>query len=68
MTLTVAQFLIVCPLALLAGFVDSIAGGGGKRARTRIPDFRDAFPARGGQMGFVKRKAVRHEDIMQFHG
>ena len=29
MTLTVAQFLIVCPLALLAGFVDSIAGGGG---------------------------------------
>ena len=29
MTLTAAQFLIVCPLALLAGFVDSIAGGGG---------------------------------------
>jgi len=29
MTLTPAMFLIVCPLALLAGFVDSIAGGGG---------------------------------------
>ncbi len=29
MTLTPTQFLIVCPLALLAGFVDSIAGGGG---------------------------------------
>jgi len=29
MTLTATQFLIVCPLALLAGFVDSIAGGGG---------------------------------------
>jgi uncharacterized protein len=29
MTLTPAVFLIVCPLALLAGFVDSIAGGGG---------------------------------------
>ena len=23
------QFLIVCPLVFLAGFVDSIAGGGG---------------------------------------
>lgn len=29
MTLTPTLFLIVCPLALLAGFVDSIAGGGG---------------------------------------
>ncbi len=29
MTLTATQFLIVCPLALLAGFIDSIAGGGG---------------------------------------
>ncbi len=29
MTLTPTMFLIVCPLALLAGFVDSIAGGGG---------------------------------------
>ena len=23
------EFLIVCPLALIAGFVDAIAGGGG---------------------------------------
>jgi uncharacterized membrane protein YfcA len=29
MTLTPTMFLIVCPLALLAGFIDSIAGGGG---------------------------------------
>ena len=29
MTLTPETFLIVCPLALLAGFIDSIAGGGG---------------------------------------
>jgi len=29
MTLTAAMYLIVCPLALLAGFLDSIAGGGG---------------------------------------
>lgn len=29
MTLTPTTFLIVCPLALLAGFIDSIAGGGG---------------------------------------
>ncbi|MBR5224715.1 MAG: TSUP family transporter [Clostridia bacterium] len=29
MTLTLAHFLIVCPLVGLAGFVDSIAGGGG---------------------------------------
>ena len=29
MTLTVSMFLIVCPLAFLAGFLDSIAGGGG---------------------------------------
>ena len=29
MTLTPTVFLIVCPLALLAGFLDSIAGGGG---------------------------------------
>ena len=29
MTLTVNMFLIVCPLAFLAGFLDSIAGGGG---------------------------------------
>jgi len=29
MTLTPTVFLIVCPLALLAGFIDSIAGGGG---------------------------------------
>ncbi len=29
MTLTAEMFLIVCPLALLAGFLDSIAGGGG---------------------------------------
>ena len=29
MTLTADLFLIVCPLALLAGFFDSIAGGGG---------------------------------------
>lgn len=29
MTLTPDMLLIVCPLALLAGFIDSIAGGGG---------------------------------------
>ena len=29
MTVTPHMLLIVCPLALLAGFVDSIAGGGG---------------------------------------
>ena len=29
MTLTPKTFLIVCPLLFLAGFVDSIAGGGG---------------------------------------
>lgn len=29
MTLTPEMLLIVCPLALLAGFIDSIAGGGG---------------------------------------
>ena len=29
MTLTPTMLLIVCPLALLAGFLDSIAGGGG---------------------------------------
>jgi len=29
MTLTPTMLLIVCPLALLAGFVDSVAGGGG---------------------------------------
>ena len=29
MTLTVTMYLIVCPLAFLAGFLDSIAGGGG---------------------------------------
>ena len=29
MPLTLAHFLIVCPLVALAGFVDSIAGGGG---------------------------------------
>jgi uncharacterized membrane protein YfcA len=29
MTLTLQTFLIVCPLVFLAGFVDSIAGGGG---------------------------------------
>ena len=29
MTLTPEMFLILCPLAMLAGFIDSIAGGGG---------------------------------------
>ena len=29
MTLTPDMLLIVCPLALLAGFIDAIAGGGG---------------------------------------
>ncbi|HWQ51671.1 MAG TPA: TSUP family transporter, partial [Terriglobales bacterium] len=29
MTVTVTTYLIVCPLVFLAGFVDSIAGGGG---------------------------------------
>ncbi|MFH1513472.1 MAG: sulfite exporter TauE/SafE family protein, partial [Bacillota bacterium] len=29
MTLTPELFLIVCPLTFLAGFLDSIAGGGG---------------------------------------
>ena len=29
MPLTADMFLIVCPLALLAGFVDAVAGGGG---------------------------------------
>lgn len=29
MTLTPAMFFIVCPLAVLAGFIDAIAGGGG---------------------------------------
>ena len=29
MTLTISCFLIVCPMVFLAGFVDSIAGGGG---------------------------------------
>ena len=29
MTLTPEMLLIVCPLALLAGFIDAIAGGGG---------------------------------------
>ena len=28
-TLTLTHFLIVCPLRLLAGFVDAVAGGGG---------------------------------------
>ena len=32
MTLTPTMLLIVCPLALLAGFVDSVAGGGGRIA------------------------------------
>lgn len=29
MTLKITQFLIVCPLTFLAGFVDAVAGGGG---------------------------------------
>ena len=29
MELTLTMFLTVCPLVFLAGFVDSIAGGGG---------------------------------------
>ena len=29
MPLAADMFLIVCPLALLAGFVDAVAGGGG---------------------------------------
>lgn len=29
MAVEMSQFLIVCPLALLAGFVDAVAGGGG---------------------------------------
>jgi uncharacterized membrane protein YfcA len=29
MELNLTAFLIVCPLVFLAGFVDSIAGGGG---------------------------------------
>jgi len=29
MDITLAMYLIVCPLAFLAGFVDSVAGGGG---------------------------------------
>ena len=29
MEITWQMFLIVCPLAFLAGFVDSVAGGGG---------------------------------------
>lgn len=29
MTLTISCFLIICPMVFLAGFVDSIAGGGG---------------------------------------
>lgn len=29
MTLSIEQFLIVCPLVFLAGFVDAVAGGGG---------------------------------------
>ena len=29
MTPTVWTFVIVCPLIFLAGFVDSVAGGGG---------------------------------------
>ena len=29
MTLTIETYLIVCPLVFLAGFIDSIAGGGG---------------------------------------
>ena len=29
MEITAQMFWIVCPLALLAGFIDSIAGGGG---------------------------------------
>ncbi|MBQ8537701.1 MAG: TSUP family transporter [Clostridia bacterium] len=29
MTVTLTMYLIVCPLAFLAGFVDSVAGGGG---------------------------------------
>ena len=29
MELTLSMFLIVCPFAFLAGFVDSIGGGGG---------------------------------------
>lgn len=29
MTLTLSTYLIVCPLVFLAGFIDSIAGGGG---------------------------------------
>ena len=31
MTLTPLAFLIVCPLLFLAGFVDSIGGGGYRR-------------------------------------
>lgn len=29
MTITFAQFLIVCPLVFLGGFIDAVAGGGG---------------------------------------
>ena len=29
MTLTPLHYLIVCPLIFIAGFIDSIAGGGG---------------------------------------
>ena len=29
MTITFIQYIIVCPLVFLAGFVDAIAGGGG---------------------------------------
>ena len=29
MELTLSVYLIVCPLIFLAGFIDSIAGGGG---------------------------------------
>ena len=29
MDITIVQYLIVCPLMFVAGFVDSIAGGGG---------------------------------------
>ena len=29
MDCTILQFIIVCPMVFLAGFVDAIAGGGG---------------------------------------
>lgn len=40
MDCTILQFIIVCPMVFLAGFVDAIAGGGGIDFTSGVPDRR----------------------------